>query len=139
MKPIWLIPIFIVILLLLSGCTTIRPNGDSISSIPSPGPIQTLPHGQNVTVQVNEKDTSYATITVIFSGGEGQIYVRDILVKVTRGDGVEVPPEHLPPMKGAEVTILGSRETDRIEVYVQLDTGEWYKIIDRLLPFKTRA
>lgn len=129
-------PVLIAVLLFLSGCTTPWSDGNSGSSVPSPGPVQTLPPGQDVTIQINEKDTSYATITILFSGGEGQIAVRDILVRVTRPDGV-VLTEHLPPVKGAGVTIQGSREIDRIEVFVTLNTGITYKIIDRLLPFRT--
>jgi hypothetical protein len=139
MKLIGFVPlVLIAVLLLLSGCTTPWSNGNGGSSVPSPGPVQTLPPGQDVTIQINEKDTSYATITILFSGGEEQIAVRDIVVRVTRPDGA-VLTEHLPPVKGAEVTIQGSRETDRIEVFVTLNTGITYKIIDRLLPFRTRG
>jgi hypothetical protein len=98
----------------------------------------TLPPGKTVTVQVNEKDTSYATITVIFSGGEGQIATKDIVVRVTRADG-EVVIEHLPAEKGAELIIQGTKDTDRIEVYVTLNTGDTYKIMDQLLPYRTRG
>ena len=126
--------------LFTAGCTgnfpSITPGGSP--SVPSPGPTVTMPSGQSVTVQVNEKDTSYATITVIFSGGEGQIATKDILVRVTRADG-EVIIEHLPVEKGAELIIQGTKDTDRIEVYATLNTGVTYKIIDQLLPYRTRG
>jgi hypothetical protein len=122
--------------LAIAGCTGNLPNDSS--SVPTPGPTVTMPPGQAVTVQVNEKDTSYATITVIFSGGEGQMATKDILVRVTRPDG-EVIIEHLPAEKGAELIIQGTRDTDRIEIYVTLNTGKTYKIVDQLLPYRTRA
>jgi hypothetical protein len=129
-----------VALLFTAGCTGNFPSvipGES-PSVPTPGPTVTMPPGQSVTVQVNEKDTSYATITVIFSGGEGQMATKDILVRVTRPDG-EVIIEHLPAEKGAELIIQGTKDTDRIEVYVTLNTGYTYKIIDQLLPYRTRG
>jgi hypothetical protein len=137
MKPIGFVhPVLMVILLLVSGCVTPWPAGNGKSPVPAPGPVQTLPPGKDVTIQINEKDTSYATITILFSGGEGQIAVQDILVRVTRPDGMVIT-EHLPPEKGAEVTIQGSRDTDRIEVYVTLNSGMQYKVIDTLLPYRT--
>ncbi|MDD1711107.1 MAG: hypothetical protein LUQ37_09395 [Methanoregulaceae archaeon] len=126
--------------LFTAGCTgnfpSVTPDGSL--SVPSPGPTVTMPSGQSVTVQVNEKDTSYATITVIFAGGEGQMATKDILVRVTRADG-EVIIEHLPVEKGAELIIQGTKDTDRIEVYATLNTGVTYKIIDQLLPYRTRG
>lgn len=129
------------IFLLAAGCTeSITPAvpGSGTLNVPTPGPTMTLPQGKSVTVQVNEKDTSYATITVIFSGGEGQIATKDIRVRLTRADG-EVLTDHIPPEKGAELILQGTRETDRMEVFVTLNTGDTYKIIDMLLPYRTRG
>ena len=137
MKTSWFVPgVLIIILLLSAGCTGILPEREG--SVPAPGPVQTLPPGKDVTIQINEKDTSYATVTVIFSGGEGQIAVRDILVRVTHPDGT-VLSGHLPPVKGEELVLQGTRGTDRIEVWVTLNTGITYKVIDRLLPYRTRG
>ena len=126
--------------LFTAGCTgnfpSVTPGG--ASTIPSPGPTVTMPPGQSVIIQVNEKDTSYATIPIVFAGGEGQMATKDILVRVTRSDG-EVIIEHLPPEKGAELIVQGTREPDRIEVYVTLNTGVTYKVIDQLLPYRTRG
>jgi hypothetical protein len=138
MKTPWFAPAVLAItLLLLSGCTGTWPDGTG-PTVPTPGPVQTLPPGRDVTIQINEKDTSYATITVIFSGGEGQIAVRDILVRVTHPDGT-VLTGHLPPLKGEELVLQGTRETDRIEVWVTLNTGIQYKVIDKLLLYRTRG
>ncbi|MDD1707792.1 MAG: hypothetical protein LUQ33_01305 [Methanoregulaceae archaeon] len=126
--------------LFTAGCignTPSEPPSGS-SSVPTPEPTFTLPPGQSVTIQVNEKDPIYDTISVIFSGGEGQMATKDIRVRVTRADG-EVIIEHLPAEKGAELIVKGTKDTDRIEVYVTLNTGITYKVIDQLLPHRTRA
>lgn len=102
------------------------------------GPTVTLPPEQNVEIQVNEKDPIYATITVVFAGGKGQIAVRDILVRVTTSDG-KVTQEHLTPQKGSEVKVQGTKGDDRLEVTVTLNTGATYKIIDRIIPYRTRG
>jgi archaellum component FlaF (FlaF/FlaG flagellin family) len=129
-------PAFLAVaFLVLAGCTMPGTGG---SSVPTPGPTQTLPPGQDITIQVNQKDPIYATITVVFAGGEGQIAVSGILVQVTRPDG-SVTTEHLLPVKGNEVTFQGSRETDRVEAWVTLNTGKTYKTVDILLPFRTRG
>ncbi len=128
--------------LLTAGCTSVIPDTPVIpnnsSSVSTPGPTMTLPPGQSVVIQVNEKDTSYATISVVFSGGEAQVATKDILVRVTRPDG-EVLVGHLRPVKGDELVLQGSRDTDRIEVFVTLNSGVTYKVIDRLLPYRTRG
>jgi hypothetical protein len=130
------IPVFLMILfLILAGCM-LPENGEPGNL--SPGPTQTLPPGRDVTIQVDQKDPIYATITVVFAGGEGQIAVSDIIVRVTRPDG-STATEHLKPVKGAEVTFQGSRETDRVEAWVTLNTGTTYKTVDTLLPFRTRG
>jgi hypothetical protein len=123
--------------LFTAGCTSDVP-GNITTSVPTPGPIMTLPPGQSVAIQVNEKDTSFATISVIFSGGEGQVATKDILVRVTRPDG-EVMIGHLRPVKGDELILQGTKETDRIEVFVTMNTGVTYKVIDKLLPYRTRG
>jgi hypothetical protein len=126
--------------LFTAGCSgnfpSVTPDGSP--SVPSPGPTVTMPSGQSVTVQVNEKDPINAKITVIFAGGEGQMATKDIRVRVTRADG-EVIIEHLPAEKGAELIIDGTKDTDRIEVYATLNTGVTYKIIDQLVPYRTRG
>ncbi len=123
---------------IFSGCTS-----PQIGRVPgdgnlAPGPTQTLPSGKNVILQINGKDTSYQTVTVIFAGGEGQIAVTDILLVYTRADGM-VEQEHLPATKGAEVVFQGTRETDRIQGYVTLNTGVTYEIVDQQVPYRTRG
>ncbi|MDH7510161.1 MAG: hypothetical protein QHH04_03855 [Methanolinea sp.] len=128
-----------------AGCTGTRsmpsggggPGGIGGGSFAT-GPTVTLPPGQNVEIQVNEKDPIYATITVIFAGGKGQVAVKDILVRVTTSDG-KVTEQHLAPQKGSEVVFQGTRGDDRLEVIVTLNTGASYTIIDRIIPYRTRG
>ncbi len=126
-----------------SGCTGMRPEapyggpGAADRSL-STGPTVTLPPEQSIEIQVNEKDPIYATISVIFAGGKGQIAVKDILVRVTTSDG-GVTEKHLEPVKGAEVKFQGTKGDDRLEVIVTLNTGATYTIIDRVVPYRTRG
>jgi len=125
------------VLLMLAGCTTAPPLLTPTLTVPTPEPTQTLPPGQDVTLQVNQKDPIYDTITVVFAGGEGQIAVTNIIVKVTLSDG-KTETKQLQPVKGEEVRFQGTRETDRVEAWVTLNTGKTYKTVDTLLPHRTR-
>jgi hypothetical protein len=136
MRVSCLIPVLLAVFFLITAGCTMPGNGGSPDR--SPGPTQTLPPGRDVTIQVDQKDPISATITVVFAGGEGQIAVTDILVRVTLPDG-SITTKHLQPVKGAEVTFQGSRETDRVEAWVTLNTGTTYKTVDTLLPFRTRG
>jgi len=126
--------------LFCAGCTESLPEilPDNPPDNLTPEPTVTMPPGQSVTVQINEKDPIKATITVIFAGGEGQIATRDVLVRLTRADG-EVIIEHLRAEMQDEVELQGTKESDRIEVYITLNTGKTYKIIDQLVPYRTRG
>lgn len=123
---------------LFAGCTAPQIGETATDGNLAPGPTQTLPPGKNVILQINEKDTSYQTVTVLFAGGEGQIAVTDILLVYTRADGTS-EMKNLPATKGAEVVFQGTRETDRIQGYATLNTGVRYKIIDQSVPYRTRG
>ena len=126
--------------LFCAGCTETIPEilSENTPDNLTPGPTVTMPPGQSVTVQINEKDPIKATINVIFAGGEGQIATRDVLVRLTRADG-EVIIYHLSAEMQDEVELQGTKESDRIEVYVTLNTGKTYKIIDQIVPYRTRG
>jgi hypothetical protein len=79
-----------------------------------------------------DKDRVYSTITVTFVGGSGQIFVKKVLVRVTRSDGLKQEKEI--PFKGqipggASVDLAGTKGSDRVEVYVTIN-GVIYKIRD---------
>ncbi|MHC1626532.1 MAG: hypothetical protein ACXQTN_04235 [Methanoculleaceae archaeon] len=101
----------------------------------SPGPTQTMPPGSEVEVTVS-RDPIRPTITVSFAGGMGQSRVDDILVRVTRSDG-KVITAHLENRLDSSVTVEGTREHDRLEVIVRLNTGRSYRIYDQLLKFRS--
>ncbi|NYT07433.1 MAG: hypothetical protein GKC05_04170 [Methanomicrobiales archaeon] len=138
MKTSWFVPavLFTIFLLLLAGCTDILP--DRGAAVPTPGPVQTLPQGKHVTIEVDQKDPIYATVTVSFAGGEGQIAVTGIELRFTTADGV-VTTKPLQPVKGDEVIFQGTKETDRLEGWVTLNTGVTYKTLDMLIPYRTRG
>jgi hypothetical protein len=78
------------------------------------------------------KDRVYSTITVTFLGGPGQIFVKDVLVRVTRSDGLK-EENHIPfsdqiPI-GASVDLPGTKGSDRVEVYATIN-GVTYKVRD---------
>lgn len=143
MKMYTIIPLIMVAVALTAtaGCISNPTSGGSSGSGDMSqygGPVQTLPPAKNVEVQVNDKDPIYATVTTIFAGGEGQIAVKSIEVILIRSDG-QVQKGMLQPIKGAEVKLQGTRGTDRAVVYVTLNTGDTYKVIDQPVLFKERG
>jgi hypothetical protein len=141
--PTILLVLLVSAAILVCGCTTspggvLSPTPSGGSGSLTPEPTVTLPSEKNVEIQINEKDPIYATITVIFAGGKGQVAVTDIEVRVTRADG-PVVTKHLPAEKGSELKFEGTKDTDRIEAWVSLNDGTRYKIIDQLVPYRTRG
>jgi len=133
----------ILAMIISCGCVSspveeTAPGNGAVTGSLTPGPTQTLPSERSVDIQINDKDALDATISVIFAGGKGQAAVTSIEVRVTRPDGVVVT-ENLAAEKGAELKIQGSKDEDRIEVFVSFNDGTSYKIIDRILPYRTRG
>lgn len=131
--------IVIAAFIAVAGCTA-APGGPQTSGSPAltTGPTQGLPAEKRVEVQVNEKDPIYMTVPVIFAGGEGQISVSSVEVTFTPEGGI---PETrlLRNEKGAELTFQGTRGTDRVEATVSYTDGTRYKIVDKLIPYRTRG
>ena len=143
MKVFTIIPLLLVaaVLITTAGCISNPATGGSSGGADVSkygGPVQTLPPAKNVEVQVNDKDPIYATVTTVFAGGEGQIAVKSIEVILIRSDG-QVQKGMVQPVKGAEVKLQGTRGTDRAVVYVTLNTGDTYKVIDQPVLFKERG
>ena len=134
------LPAVIMLLLfaLFAGCTGAPPvqNNTSSGDKVTFGTVDTLPSGSNVVIQVNPKDPIYATIDVIFAGGEGQAQVKSIEVIYIGNNGV-TQTQILKPEKGATVTFKGTNQTDRIEAYVTLFNGNRYKVVNQTSPFRT--
>lgn len=140
--------ILLFLFLLTGGCTST--NTIQIPKIPGldspretispliPGTVDRMPSDQEVIIQVNPKDTSYATVTTLFAGGKGQHMVKDISVTLTRSDGV-VLTGGLMPEKLSELTLQGTRGTDRITVDVRMLDGRSYRVVDQPVPFKNHG
>ena len=97
-------------------------------------PTDIVPGTNQVTVDVGVKDY-LGNIEVIYQGGMGQIHVKKITAKITRADGqTQIKP--LENKKGSTVELEGTKQTDRIEVWVDMDNGQTYKINDVLREYR---
>jgi hypothetical protein len=142
-----------------AGCTgtQILPGTTTTISTPTPGagttatggslvisPTEMIPEYTAVTVDVGEKDY-LGVIPVIFQGGLGQVNVKQVDVKLTRTDGT-TQFATLGTKKGDTIELEGTRgsgsltgQADRVEVWVSLNSGERYKIVDKLVLYRTRG
>jgi hypothetical protein len=142
--------------LAFAGCTT--PSAGSASPAAGTGsvpastgsgsmvtqPTDIIPDYNTVTVDVGEKDY-LGKIPVIFQGGQGQISVKKIDVKLTRTDG-STQTATVGTKKGDEVDLDGTRgsgslqgQPDRVEVWVTMNNGQTYKVADVLREYRTRG
>ncbi len=94
-------------------------------------PTDIVPSYNQVKVDVGVKDY-LGNSEVIYQGGQGQIHVKKITAKMTRSDG-QTQTEFLENKKGFTVELLGTKQVDRVEVWVTMDNGESYKINDVFL------
>jgi hypothetical protein len=97
-------------------------------------PTDIVPSYNYVKVDVGVKDY-LGNSEVIYQGGEGQIHVKKITAKMTRADG-QTQTESMENKKGYTVELLGTKQVDRVEVWVTMDNGETYKINDELLEYR---
>jgi ribosomal protein L40E len=118
--------------------TTVKtPVPTTLSGSLVPLPTQQPPKSQQVFFQV-QKDQVNAGITVLFAGGPGSNSVSNADVRVTHPDG-KVVTGTIQPSKGVtEITLSGSKETDRVEVIAKMYNGQTYRVIDELLTYKER-
>jgi hypothetical protein len=97
-----------------------------------PGPVQTLPANQAMIFQV-DKDPVNEKVTVMFAGGPGITSLSVAEVRLTLPDG-QVLTDFIRPSQGiSEVTLQGSKETDRVEVIAKIYSGQKYTVIDQLV------
>ena len=97
-------------------------------------PTDIVPGTNQVTVDVGVKDY-LGNIEVIYQGGMGQIHVKKISAKITRADG-QTQTKPLENKKGSTIELEGTKQTDRVEVWVSMDNGETYKINDVLREYR---
>jgi hypothetical protein len=124
-----------------SGTAASGSTGSYAGSASSEGSIATSPtdvvsEQNSVTIDVGEKDY-LGNIPVTFQGGMGQIHVKKIEVEVYRADG-QTKTATIPSNKGASAEIEGTRQTDRVVVYVSFDNGQRLKTNDVQSPYRTR-
>lgn len=109
--------------------TTIK---GAFTTQPTEKPPAALPF--NFLVQ---KDILNARITVTFAGSttSSKAGIRSADVTVTHPGG-SVSTGILMPLKGiTEITLDGSKETDRVVIIAEMNSGETYRVYDRLIPY----
>jgi hypothetical protein len=145
--------VMLVLCALLAGCTSptaseLKPAETPVpTTIPTPfstsvatvvatpNAVETLPPEQFVDL-ILSKQRPDSSIHLLFNGGKGEIFVQNILMKVTRPNG-EVVEQYMndgsrKPRRGDELIIDGTRGKDRVEVFVT-SAGKTYKIKDESL------
>ena len=139
------------VLIVLAGCTgTQTPPVVSETTVPAatltspptsagpdlvPSPTDSIIEANRVNVNV-EKDY-LGNVIVIFQGGSGLQQVNKIDVILNRADS-EVLRAEVGSRVGDTITMEGTKNTDRVVVYVSMKDGKRYKIVDTLLPYNAR-
>jgi hypothetical protein len=103
-----------------------------------PGPVDTLPSEWDLSVTVEKGGMYSRTIITKFDGGKGLMYATRMDVRVTYPDGTVKTDGITKPKMGDSVEILGSTGTDRVEVIMQMASGDSYRIIDRQMPYRNK-
>ena len=111
---------------------TVTPTPASRALVPLP--TQLIPTDQKFYFQV-KKNPITSQISVIFAGSAGQGSISSADIKVTHPDG-SVATGIILPLKGVtDITLDGSKETDRVEIIAKMSSGETYRVYDDLVPF----
>ncbi|NMB79340.1 MAG: zinc ribbon domain-containing protein [Methanomicrobiales archaeon] len=99
-----------------------------------PIPTQQLPAGQKIYFRV-DKNPITAKIAIIFSGSAGHESLKSAEVTVTHPTGA-VASGIILPLKGiSEISLDGSKGTDRVEIIARMSSGESYRVYDALVPY----
>jgi hypothetical protein len=119
--------------------TSTSTSSSTATVVSTPVAVETLPAGQDVDIQV-EKQRPDATIHLIFNGGEGEMFVQNIMMRVTGSDG-QVEEQYLndktrKPRRGDELVMAGTRGSDQVVVFLT-SAGKTYRIFDKplVLPY----
>ena len=98
-----------------------------------PQPTQIVPSGQYLNFHV-QKNPITAKISVIFTGSAGEGGIKSADIKVTQPDG-SISTGIILPLKGVtEITLGGSKDTDRVEITALMSSGISYRVYDELVP-----
>jgi hypothetical protein len=150
LKTIILITGILAVLLAIAGCTgtsPVVPQGTVTAvtqavpaTTPTPdlvvSPTDSIIEANSVIINV---DKDYlANVIVTFQGGNGLKQVNKIEVTLIRADGLTKTAD-VGTTIGSAVTLEGTKNADRIMVYVTMKDGKRYKVVDSLIPFKPRV
>jgi hypothetical protein len=107
----------------------------TVTVVSTPLAVETLPAEQAVDIVVY-KQRPDATIHLVYNGGMGEIFVQNVMMRVTGSDG-QVNERYLndgtrKPRRGDELVMDGTRGTDRVAVFLT-SAGKTYKIYDEPL------
>jgi hypothetical protein len=127
-----------VAMVIVETATPTKPPATTATPVASstPGPVQTLPSQYVLFFQV-DKNTVTGDVTVSVTGPSRSV-VNDIEVKLTRADGEIVTKHIIPDQKMTEVTLAGTRNSERVEITVLFYSGEKYKVFDKYAEFSRR-
>jgi len=106
----------------------------------TPGPTETLQSVWAVDVQVRSNGEAInPQIVATFNGGKGMNVIPQILLKVTRSDGVVEQATMTQPLTvGKTVSLPGTTSNnDRAEVWVYTPNSGQVKIFDNYIPFRS--
>jgi len=138
------------VLLAIAGCTGTSPVVPQATvtaatqavpvTSPTPdlvvSPTDSIIEANNVIINV---DKDYlANVIVTFQGGNGLKQVNKIEVTLIRTDGL-IKTADIGTTIGSAATLEGTKNADRIMVYVTMKDGKKYKVVDSLIPFKPRV
>jgi len=101
------------------------------------GTTEQLPRTIEVYFSVQPKDSA-GRVIVRFEGGPGKSMVKAIEVRLTKADGSVDTAQMDTRMEFPEVTFMGSKGTDRVEVFVRFLSGKTYKVIDEPVIYRQR-
>ena len=102
-----------------------------------PDPTDVIPPIYSVNIQVSKNTISTdPSITISFRGGQGLGFVESMDATVIRSDGQVETQSIESPQIGSEIVLEGTTHTDRVIVFVTIDTGKTYKAIDQDMPFQ---
>jgi hypothetical protein len=140
----------LVLCSLIAGCTTpvqtaITPAETTVpiatpgistavlTVVSTPVAVETLPAEQFVDLELS-KQRPDSTIHLLYNGGKGEVFVQNVMMKVTRSDGQVIQQymndSNRKPRRGDELVIEGTRGSDQVVVYLT-SAGKTYKVIDK--------
>lgn len=132
--------------LFIAASAGYHPDTDSGDDIPTPvpatkgstepGPADTLPPQWPLSITVEKSGMYSSTIIIHSDGGKGLVFVSRMDVRVTHPDGTVLTNGITKPKMGDTVEITGTSGTDRVEVMVQIASGETYKVIDQQMAYR---